>query len=177
MRAKSIKNSARINVELSPAELKGLLKKAQTANASFESYIAALEAEVAVWRNGGTVDQSRWATAEGAASVALKSAAKRPASSSAASPTPSTPRPGTPVNPLIENLRGDIGDSRPQTPTVIGLDKDEREEFLKRENELTDQLGEKESTIAGLEKIIKEVKEELAFIKEQDSGMSKVSGF
>jgi kinesin family protein 5 len=143
MRAKSIKNTARINVELSPSELKGLLKKAQSANASFESYIAALEAEVAKWRNGGTVDQSRWATAEGSAAAAIKGATKKP--SSAASPTPSTPRPGTPVNPLVENLRGDIGDSRPQTPTVFGVDKDEREEFLRRENELTDQLAEKAS--------------------------------
>lgn len=56
-----------------------------------------------------------------------------------------TPRSQTPVNPLIDNLRGEMGESpsRPSTPTVIGLDKDEREDFLKRENELTDQLAEK----------------------------------
>jgi kinesin family protein 5 len=51
----------------------------------------------------------------------------------------------TPINPTIESLRGVI-DSRPQTPTVLGLEKDEREEFLKRENELTDQLAEKVRT-------------------------------
>jgi len=52
------------------------------------------------------------------------------------------PRRRPPLNHAIESLRGDI-DSRPQTPTVITLDKDEREEFLKRENELSNQLEKK----------------------------------
>lgn len=133
MRAKTIKNTARVNAELSPLELKGLLKKAQTANAQYQTYIAALEAELAIWRSGGSVPQNEWA-----ASDKTIANAKKPTS-----PTPSTPaRSGTPINPIIESLRGDL-DSRPQTPTVVGLDKDEREDFLKRENELSDQLAEK----------------------------------
>ena len=82
----------------------------------------------------------------------------------------------TPLNPALESLRGDL-DSRPQTPTVVGLDKDEREEFLKRENELSDQLAEKESALAAVEKQIKETREELAFLKEQESGLSTVSAY
>lgn len=139
MRAKSIKNTARINAELSPLELKNLLKKAQATNGSYQSYIAALEAEVAIWRSGGTVEQSRWATPEGSKVIA----GKKPPTSSPSSPPPSTPRAATPSNPVIDNLRSEMIDSRPQTPTVIGLDKDERDDFLKRENELTDQLAEK----------------------------------
>ena len=65
-------------------------------------------------------------------------------------------------------------DSRPQTPTVIGLDKDEREEFLKRENELSDQLAEREGALVAAEKLVKELKEELAFLKEQEAASSKV---
>lgn len=139
MRAKSIKNTARVNAEMSPAELKALLKKAQSTNASFETYIAALENEVQTWRGGGAVEPSRWATQETAKSGGALP--KRPASAS----IPSTPRPATPSNPVIGNLRGETPmiDSRPQTPTVVGLDKDERDDFLKRENELTDQLAEK----------------------------------
>lgn len=133
MRAKTIKNTARVNAELSPLELKGLLKKAQTANTQYQTYIAALEAELAVWRSGGNVPQNEWVASDKAIATA-----KKPTS-----PTPSTPaRSGTPINPIIESLRGDL-DSRPQTPTVVGLDKDEREDFLKRENELSDQLAEK----------------------------------
>jgi kinesin family member 5 len=145
MRAKSIKNTARINAELSPLELKGLLKKAQTANSSYQSYIAALEAEVAIWRSGGSVEQSRWASPENskAGVVVGVSSAKKSSSPAPSTPPPSTPRAATPSNPLLDNLRSEIIDSRPQTPTVVGLDKDERDEFLKRENELTDQLAEK----------------------------------
>lgn len=147
MRAKSIKNSARVNVEMSPAELKALLKKAQSNNAGFEAYIAALESEVSTWRSGGAVEPAKWATPETvkAAGPAAAVAKKSSATGSAVSSAPSTPRPQTPSNPVIDNLRGFEGPSRPQTPTVVGLDKDERDDFLKRENELTDQLAEKVS--------------------------------
>lgn len=79
----------------------------------------------------------------------------------------------TPVNPAVESLK-DL-DSRPQTPTVIGLDKDEREEFLRRENELSDSLAERESALLAADKLVKELKEELAFLKEQESSVNKVS--
>lgn len=79
----------------------------------------------------------------------------------------------TPVNPSIEGLRSDL-ESRPQTPTVIGLDKDEREDFLKRENELSDALAERESILAATDKLVKELKEELAFLKEQETAVNKV---
>ena len=154
-------------------ELKGLLGKAQAANTSHQKYIAALEAELAVWRNGGNVPQSEWATSDKAAvGAALK---KAPPTSP--SPTPSTPsvRSGavTPVNPLLDGLRGDL-ESRPQTPTVVGLDKDEREDFLRRENELSDQLAEKERTLSTAEKLVSELKEELSFLKDQEASLSKV---
>lgn len=129
MRAKSIKNTARVNAELSPAELKGLLKKAQSSNSAYQQYIAALEAELAIWRSGGKVDPANYATNDKAGVVTATPAAKKPPPS----------RSMTPAIPAIESLR-DL-ESRPQTPTVLGLDKDERDEFLKRENELTDQLG------------------------------------
>jgi kinesin family protein 5 len=139
IRAKSIKNSARVNAELSPAELKNLLKKSQAANTSYQTYVAALEAELAVWRSGGHVPQNDWATADKAASGTT--ATKRPTSTT--STTPSTPgRSMTPINPALVDLRNDL-ESRPQTPTVVGLDKDERDDFLRRENELSDLLAEK----------------------------------
>ncbi|KAF8350691.1 kinesin heavy chain [Amanita rubescens] len=171
IRAKSIKNTARVNQELSPLELKGLLQKAQLANTSYQKHIAALEAELAIWRSGGHVDQADWATSGKATDSAVASSAKKSTVSSIAStPAPSS-RSMTPVNPAIEGLRE--LDSRPQTPTVVGLEKDEREEFLRRENELSDQLAERESALTTAEKLIKELKEELAFIKEQEAAINK----
>ncbi|KZV90266.1 kinesin-domain-containing protein [Exidia glandulosa HHB12029] len=168
MRAKSIKNTARVNAELSPAELKALVKKAQSAATSYQAYIALLEAEVAIWRAGGHVQQADWATAEKAGAPVLSSAKKTPA----AATTPTATRAATPLNPAIEGLRGDL-ESRPQTPTVIGLEKDEREDFLRRENELSDQVAEKEAALQAQEKLVKEIKDELAFIKEQEASASK----
>ena len=166
IRAKSIKNTARVNQELSPLELKGLLSKAQLANTRHLAYIQALEAELGIWRSGGHVDQTDWATPD--KPVNASATARKPAS------TPSTTRSQTPINPVLEGLRSEI-DSRPQTPTVIGLEKDEREEFLRRENELSDQLAEKESALATADKLVRELKEELAFLKEQEVSLSKVN--
>ncbi|KAG6818099.1 hypothetical protein H0H87_000003 [Tephrocybe sp. NHM501043] len=172
IRAKSIKNTARVNAELSPLELKGLLAKANITNTGFQKYITALEAELAIWRAGGTVEQSEWAVSGKAATSSSSAAPKKPPTS----PTPSTPlstsRSMTPINPAIESLRGDL-ESRPQTPTVIGLEKDEREDFLRRENELSDQLAEKESNLVAAEKLVKELKDELTFLKEQEASVNK----
>lgn len=171
IRAKSIKNSARVNAELSPLELKGLLQKAQLANTSYQKYIASLEAELTRWRSGEHVDEAEWIVP--GKPGAPSSAAKKPPTS----PTPSTPasvsRSMTPTIPSIEGLRSEL-ESRPQTPTVVGLDKDEREDFLKRENELSDALAERESNLIAAEKLVKELREELAFLKEQEAGLNKV---
>lgn len=170
IRAKSIKNTARVNAELSPLELKGLLQKAQLANTSYQKYIAALEAELAIWRTGGHVEEVEWTLPNRPGSVT--STVKKPPNSTAPSTPSASSRSMTPVNPVIEGLRSDL-ESRPQTPTVIGLDKDERDDFLKRENELSDALAERESSLAAADKLVKELKEELAFLKEQEAAVNQ----
>lgn len=145
MRAKSIKNKARVNVEMSPAELKALLKKTVAELAAVREHNASLEEEVKQWRAGGTVEKDRWTPA---LVDALKSGATTTAAArKATSPIPSTPglpnapsRIGTP-----STLLPAFTESRPDTPSAYSsvMDKDEREEFLKRENELSDQLAEK----------------------------------
>ena len=80
----------------------------------------------------------------------------------------------TPVNPVTEGLRTDL-ESRPQTPTLIGLVKDEREDFLKRENALSDALADRESVLAATEKLVKELRKALAFLKEQETAVNKVN--
>ena len=57
---------------------------------------------------------------------------------------------------------------------MIGLDKDEREDFLKRENELSDSLAERESALVAADKLVKELKEELTFLKEQEAAVNQV---
>ncbi|PNP45867.1 kinesin heavy chain [Trichoderma gamsii] len=158
-RAKSIKNKAKVNAELSPAELKALLKKAQGQVTNFESYISNLEGEVQMWRAGESVPKDKWVqpTVEGVA--AAKAEAK-------------APRPSTPSRLTESRSETPIASDRAGTPSIT-LEKDEREEFLRRENELQDQLTEKESLAATAEKQLRETKDELAFLKEHDSKIGK----
>ncbi|KAG9295474.1 hypothetical protein G9A89_013503 [Geosiphon pyriformis] len=160
MRAKSIKNKARVNAELSPAELKALLKKAKNEQVSFQQYISALEGEIGVWRSGGSVAKENWVSMEKATGGAV------------APPTPTTPAVTGPVNPAVEAAKQKELESRPGTPAPV-LEKDERDEFLKRENELTDQIAEKESVLAKQEKLLVEMKEELGYFKEQEMTATK----
>lgn len=136
MRAKSIKNRARVNAEMSPAELKVMLAKCRGELAWCETFKEALVGEVTVWRAGGTVDEAEWATEERLRGTIGTSAAapsqKRPPSSllspSLTSTTPS--RSASPSGP---------GTGR-DTPSLPRLDLDE---FLRRENELNDVIAEK----------------------------------
>ena len=169
VRAKAIKNKAKINAELSPTELKTLLKKAQSQVTTFENYITALEGEVQLWRGGESVPKERWATsAQESASTVGKSEVRSPRSGtplrlqdSRRSDTPSRP-----------DSRADI--DRSSTPSYI-LEKDEKEEFLRRENELQDQLAERETQLADAEKWLKTIREELSFLKERDPKLSKAN--
>jgi kinesin family protein 5 len=153
-----------------------MLKKAQRDISTYQSYVAQLEAELGTWRSGGKVDKAAWASLDKAAVDAL-AVSVPPSKRDVASPSPAaSSRPFTPgpaLNPVLERL-AEL-ESRPQTPTTPGLDKDEREEFLKRENELSDQLAEKESLVINMDRMLKEVRDEVNFFKEQEATMSAVS--
>ncbi|RCH81540.1 hypothetical protein CU097_004149, partial [Rhizopus azygosporus] len=62
--------------------------------------------------------------------------------------------------------------SRPATPAIV-LEKDERDEFLKRENELMDQIAEKETELSNREKLLENLKEEIAYYKEQEQAVTQ----
>jgi kinesin family protein 5 len=165
MRAKTIKNKAKVNAELSPAELKAMLKKSQGQITTYENYIGALEGEVVLWRGGETVPKERW-------TPALESgptAGKRPPAQRASTPSrlDATKNSDTPSRP---DSRMDL--ERASTPS-IPLEKDEKDEFLRRENELQDQVAERESQLAKAEDQLKTAKDELQYYKERDSKSNK----
>jgi kinesin family protein 5 len=156
MRAKAIKNKAKINAELSPAELKMQLKKAQSQITTYEGYMQSLESEVHQWRSGDAVPKERWAPplAPGVGGAKAEAKAPRPSTPSRLQPESRAETPAT--------------SERSGTPS-LPLDKDEREEYLRRENELQDQVAEKETHLASLEKSLKDAREELAYLKDHDS--------
>ncbi|KAI1937916.1 Kinesin heavy chain [Ophidiomyces ophidiicola] len=160
VRAKAIKNKAKINAELSPAELKMLLKKAQSQAVTFEKYIASLESELQLWRNGETIPHEKWTPlriGEGVSGIKTEAKAPRPATPSRLQAETRSETPGSRPDSRIGE--------RSSTPSV-SLEKDEREEFLKRENDLQDQLAERESQIANVEKLLLDKKEELKLMKD-----------
>ncbi|KAL8809935.1 MAG: hypothetical protein Q9200_002990 [Gallowayella weberi] len=160
VRAKTIKNKAKINAELSPLELKNLLKKAQSQVTTYENYVLNLEGEVQLWRIGETVPKERWAAplaGEAVSSMRSESRAQRPA-------TPSR-LPTDSVRSETPSLSGSTIGDRSSTPSMV-LEKDEREDFLRRENELQDQLAEKETQLSAAEKGWQEAKEELQILKQ-----------
>ena len=167
VRAKTIKNKAKINAELSPLELKNLLKKAQSQVTTYENYVANLEGEVQSWRSGEAVPKERWVSPISADGVSHVRGDSR------------TPRPTTPSRLHSEFNRSEtpsrsesrIGD-RSSTPSIV-LEKDERDEFLRRENELQDQIAEKESQASAADKALKEAKEELQYLKENGNRAGK----
>lgn len=149
-RAKSIKNKAKVNADLSPAELKALLKKVKSEAVTYQTYIAALEGEVNVWRTGGTVPEGKWVTMDKVSKGDFA---------------------GLPPAPGFKSPVSDEG-SRPATP-VPTLEKDEREEFIKRENELMDQISEKETELTNREKLLESLREEMGYYKEQEQSVTK----
>lgn len=185
MRAKSIKNKAKVNAELSPAELKQLLGKAKTQITTFESYMGNLEGEIQLWRAGETVPKEKWVqfisrdgsgTASSSSSSGAAGAAGAAGAGSAAAARSSAATPARPSTP--SRL---VPESRSETPAIseragtpsLPMDKDEREEFLRRENELQDQIADKENQAALSEKQLAEAKEELQIVKEHDSKLGK----
>lgn len=161
MRAKAIKNKAKVNAEISPAELKALLKKARSQVTTFEQYFQTLDAEIQQWRAGEAVPKEKWAPPLVGVVAAPKADARGP------------PRPSTPSRLATESRAETPAASERSATPSLPLDKDEREEFLRRENELQDQIAEKESQIAAVEKTIRDTREELNYLKEHDSKTNK----
>ncbi|WFD36267.1 hypothetical protein MCUN1_003145 [Malassezia cuniculi] len=65
VRAKSIKNNAHINAELSPEELRHQLRRAREKAAALGQKAAVLSTELSKWRAGEQVPPSEWAELEG----------------------------------------------------------------------------------------------------------------
>jgi kinesin family protein 5 len=160
-RAKTIKQKAKINEELSPAQLKALLRKELTKTTTYESYIQSLEDENKKWRKGESVPKEHWTPA--LAEISRTSAPAPPRSATPTSKFRGAEATGTPR----PESRLDI--ERAGTPS-LPLERDEKEEFLRRENELQDQLAERESTLAAVEQALQSAKNEVKELRDAQSG-------
>ncbi|KAI9303760.1 kinesin heavy chain [Cunninghamella echinulata] len=163
VRAKTIKNKAKVNADLSPAQLKALLKKVKGEAVSYQNYITALEGEITIWRTGGTVPESQWVTLENVDSIKSSSPT---AATTTTTALPSPTRATSPTTPVTNKSLLLDDTSRPSTP--MALDTDERDRFIKNENELLEQISEKESELSQREKLMNHLQSELNQLKEQE---------
>lgn len=182
VRAKSIKNTAKINTELSPLELRQLLRKCQSQLETHISYTAKLEAELTSWRSGETPPKDSWISLGGGASGTLHSApgSARSSLTNTKSGASSVSRPSTPStlrrpnigatskrlsvsdSPFGKPKQSKLGSSAaadstsPSTPVVDG-----DQEFVHRESDLHDQIAEKDSIINEQEQLLHSLQERL----------------
>lgn len=180
VRAKTIKNKARMNVELSPAELKALLKEAKGRVVLFQEYVGELEWELSLWRGGEQVTRDKWVAQRQIVPDEAPPSTKRgsifgtPSRDGRSTPTPMSPIASISLQRemnLSQRSHGEAsGRTTPSGPVI--LERDEREEFLKRENELQDSIAEKETQLVDQEKLVSSLKEELSFLKHHE----RVSG-
>lgn len=180
VRAKNIRNKAKINTELSPEELRQLLKKSQRLLETRISYSNKLEGELTGWRNGEPPSSESWVTL----GVPTPDSRSQTANSFTFPSSPSTPRPASALSmsrtstpSIFRNGSRHIKRSsmhetmlRPMSPQISEVDP--VDEFLRRENDLQDQLSEKESTINRQDELILELKTQL---NAQKSELSKAT--
>ncbi|KAJ3400233.1 hypothetical protein HDU80_007177 [Chytriomyces hyalinus] len=158
MRAKTIKNKAKINAELSPAELKNLLKKAKHDISQLQVYISSLENEAKIWRAGSSVPKSDWVPALNVSGLIGESATASPSASNGNLPAAAS---ASALPPHIKELIDGGRSSTPQPP----ISQDERDAFLQRENELGDQLAEAQAALRSVQAKVDVLTEELNFLK------------
>ena len=186
-RAKTIKNKVRVNVELSPAELKMLLAQAKARIVSYQEYVGELENELSIWRMGESVAKDKWVsqrqfdTETSSGNATGTSPTKRHSATVLGTPSRemsngrSTPTPMSPSlqREISQRSSGEL--SGRSTPLPLTMDKDEREEFFKRENELQDSIAEKETLLADQQTLLASLKEELSFLKEHERSSTNLN--
>lgn len=234
VRAKNIKNKAKINTELSPLELRQLLRKCQTQLESRIVYSGKLEVEISAWRSGDPPAKDTWIPLGGPSTSSLSSvvdSVRKPgghsvSASSAFPPSSSTghrrrhssiisaksPSASLRKNSVIPNTNTssplkrsslaepftpsstvpNSGASTPGLTPSLGPDSevsflspdspsrsskrnssggevvDTIEEYLRRENELSDQISEKESIINEQEQLLLSLRAQLSTATQQN---------
>lgn len=166
VRAKNIRNKAKINTELSPLELRQLLKKSQFQLESRVIYSNKLEGELTAWRNGEPPSKDLWVALGGPSELRSNSAllSSTPRAASAMSNSrPSTPGQYRPPSRSAHYKRGSVQESIsfPMSPGLAEVEIDSIEECIRRENELQDQLSEKETLINQQERVLFELRTQL----------------
>lgn len=161
VRAKNIKNKAKINTELSPLELRQLLKKSQRQLEARALYSTKLESELVMWRNGEAPSEETWVK------FGELSDRKRDGSKNTSSTT-SVPVPEVSTPKIPEEAK------KEEAPAAEEVDS--MEEYIRRETELQEQLTEKETLIAQQEEALFQLRQKLSSHDKQSTTSAQEIG-
>lgn len=163
-RAKGVKNKAKVNTELSPAELKQMLAKSQAQLTAKNAYAKKLESELVGWRNGNEPSKESWV---GISLDLPPSPVRKGHRHSASFVHRSKTITTTPATDLMKRRhRNSVHESFFKPETQYSVD-----ELLERENQLQDQVTERDNVIAEQEKVINQLRDQL---KEQKDGRQEL---
>jgi kinesin family protein 5 len=166
MRAKSIKNKAKINQELSALELKALLRRVEQQSLTFKDYIELLEGEVAKWRSGTPVPPENHVSYDRYLAGELGGVPRSPVQVLPIMNEPNLSSTCTNPSPPQSSFLSKDSHARASTPALVD---DEREEFLKRENELMDELSKKETDLEHQRVYTKSLSDELDLLRKREA--------
>lgn len=176
MRAKNIRNKAKINTELSSLELRQLLKRTQQTLDTHIVYEQKIESELLQWRTGAVPSKGEWVELCALTSQSTSTSSPVLTRNNSALSEPATPSTALPANNLKRGSVPTISSVKrnsvlmdyslsPPSPTPT----DSIDEYIQRENELQDQLAEKDSIIEKQEELLKN----LQALKNQHDEASK----
>lgn len=186
VRAKNIRNKAKINTELSPLELRQLLKKSQRNLEARIIYSNKLETELVAWRNGEEPSKETWVTI-GSLDDFKTHASNNSVSSTFSAGSRSTSalssRPNTPNLSKSKASQGkrlsvseDISAPSSPIPAENSEDVDSMEDLIRRENELQDLLSEKDAFISQQEQALFDLRAQLSTKKTEELNINKETG-
>lgn len=127
VRAKSIKNNAHVNAELSPEELRAQLRRANEHISALKSHAAALRGEITRWRSGQSVPEAEWSdldTITPQREVSKNTQAPVEAPDDEESDNEQPPTREAPSGPAEDALRAELDYVRTQEATLMQRNRD-----------------------------------------------------
>ncbi|KAJ3339747.1 hypothetical protein HDU93_007863 [Gonapodya sp. JEL0774] len=174
------KNRAHVNIEMSVAELKRVVKGMKEELEQLRGYSTALEGEVHIWRGGGNVPLEKQLPSREKVKdmlAGLQNVSQNPSSpSSIAPPRPSSAASVTTaatIRPTTPTFLDDANLSMSSLPTLPSEADDISDT---RENELADQLADKERELETVRRELEELKTRTANTTPEISETENVNG-
>ena len=154
VRAKSIKNNAHVNAELSPEELRAQLRRANEHISALRDHAAVLRGEITRWRSGQSVPEAEWSNLD---TIALRHDVSKntqapvefPDNEESDNEQPLTRE--VPSDPAVDSLRAELDYVRVQEATLMQRNRGLAAELSEARVQIDELASEHQEACAKLE--------------------------